>query len=154
MLIRRDTHHGLGGGWIFLIVIILLAILAFAAWTLYGRLRARRLGLPPPPLNPFSNRSNTRSTAPAYPAPAPGGLRGWLNDKLHAFKNRRYAEGAYEEPYSSSSGGGGGGGGIGGSTRGRGRGRGALDPDEAWDARVDNEAYYEEQELGLHAPAA
>jgi hypothetical protein len=31
-----------------------------------------------------------------------------------------------------------------------------LDPDEAWDARVDNEAgnpYYEEQELGLHDPS-
>jgi hypothetical protein len=32
--------------------------------------------------------------------------------------------------------------------------RGRLDPDEAWDARVGQEAYYEEQELGLHAPAA
>jgi hypothetical protein len=39
------------------------------------------------------------------------------------------------------------------------RGFGPLDPDDAWDARVGTEAdaygpggYYEEQELGLHAP--
>jgi hypothetical protein len=34
----------------------------------------------------------------------------------------------------------------------RGRGGNRLDPDEAWDSHVGNEAYYEEQELGLHAP--
>lgn len=38
------------------------------------------------------------------------------------------------------------------STTGRDRrGFGALDPDEAWDSRVGNE-YYEEQELGLQDP--
>lgn len=75
------------------------------------------------------------------PAPAPGGIQGWITDKIDAFRNRRTAGGAYE---STSRGGGGGGR----------RGFGPLDPDEAWDARVDNEAsgYYEEQELGLQDP--
>lgn len=61
-------------------------------------------------------------------------------------RNNRTAAGAYE-------------GGASGGGRGR-RGFGPLDPDEAWDARVGNEAdnygpggYYEEQELGLHEPA-
>jgi hypothetical protein len=139
MLIRRDSH-GLGGGWIFLIVVILLTILAFGSWVLYSRLRARRLGLPAPPLNPFS--SSRSSAAPPYPAPAPGGVVGWINDKVRAFKNRRHATGAYEEPYAAG----------GRSVRGR-SARGPLDPDEPWDAGVDNEAYYEEQELGLHAPS-
>lgn len=76
---------------------------------------------------------------------------GWVNDKMRAFKNRnnRTAGGAYEEPLNTM-----GGGNSGGR---RGRGFGPLDPDEAWDARVGNEAdaygpggYYEEQELGLH----
>jgi hypothetical protein len=138
MLTRRDSH-GLGGGWIFLIVVILLAILAFGSWVLYSRLRARRLGLPAPPLNPFS--SSRSSAAPPYPAPAPGGVVGWINDKVRAFKNRRHATGAYEEPYPA-----------GGRTGGR-SARGPLDPDEPWDAGVDNEAHYEEQELGLHAPS-
>jgi hypothetical protein len=57
---------------------------------------------------------------------------------MRKFKNRnnRYATGAYE----SSS-----------YERGRGAGH-RLDPDEAWDTRVGNEAHYEEQELGLHEP--
>jgi len=70
---------------------------------------------------------------------------GWINDKIRTFKNRnvRTATGAYE--------------GGGGGPRARGAG---LDPDEAWDSRVGPDAdghygpggYYEEQELGLHAP--
>lgn len=55
------------------------------------------------------------------------------------FKNRnaRTAAGAYEEP-------------TGVPARGGRRGFGPLDPDEAWDARVADEAgYYEEQELGV-----
>lgn len=76
-----------------------------------------------------------------------GGIQSWFGDQLHKFKNRnnRTAAGAYEgAPPSSNA-----------AAR---RGFGALDPDEAWDARVGNEAdtrygpggYYEEQELGLH----
>lgn len=59
-------------------------------------------------------------------------------------RNNRTAAGAYEGAPR---------GGAGGR-----RGFGPLDPDEAWDARVGNEAdnygpggYYEEQELGLHS---
>lgn len=65
-------------------------------------------------------------------------------------RNKRTAEGAYEGRLE-------GGTAYAGPTGGR-RGRG-LDPDEAWDARVGNEAdaygpggYYEEQELGLSTP--
>jgi hypothetical protein len=129
----------MNGGVVFLIVLIFLLIGGYGGWVLYSRLQAKRNDLPPPSLNPFSRAG---STAPNYPAPAPGGIRGWFEAQVHKFKNRnnRYATGAYEEPSGYS---------------GAGRGRGAghrLDPDEAWDARVGNEAFYEEQELGLHAP--
>ncbi|KAF2814147.1 uncharacterized protein BDZ99DRAFT_567819 [Mytilinidion resinicola] len=139
----RPKKHGISGWAVFLIVLLILLILAAVAWVAYSRLRARRLGLPPPPLNPFAaSRSGPSSN---YPAPAPGGLKGWLDTQVRKFKNRRYASGAYEEPTGY-------GGAGGGAPRGR-AGHGPLDPDEAWDARVGNEAYYEEQELGLHAPA-
>ncbi|KAF2191210.1 hypothetical protein K469DRAFT_366584 [Zopfia rhizophila CBS 207.26] len=124
-------------GWAIFIIILLLAIIGgYGGWVLWSRMRAKRLGLPPPSLNPFAS-----SPSPNYPAPAPGGIRGWIDTQVRKLKNRnnRSAAGAYEEP----------------STHGGPRGRGAghrLDPDEAWDARVGNEAYYEEQELGLHAP--
>lgn len=70
---------------------------------------------------------------------------GWVNDKVRSFRNRnnRTAGGAYEEP-------------LGSNVRGARRGFGPLDPDEAWDTRVGNEADaygpYEEQELGLTHP--
>ena len=105
--------------------------------------RARRLGLPPPSLNPF-NRARNDPAAYHAPAPAPSGIKGWFTDKFDALRNKRTAGGAYE---SSSFG----------ANRGRDRrGFGALDPDEAWDSRVGHEAdqsgYYEEQELGLQDP--
>lgn len=129
----------LSGGWIFLILVIVVALLAFAGWTLYARIRAQRLGLPPPSLNPFAKRSD----GPAFPAPRAGGLIGWVNDKIRALKNRRYASGAgYEEGRTN------------GATGGFRNAGSRLDPDEAWDARVGNEAYYEEQELGLHSTNA
>ncbi|KAH9883246.1 hypothetical protein F4778DRAFT_767423 [Xylariomycetidae sp. FL2044] len=114
-------------------------------------LRARRLGLPAPPLssyNPFS-RSGSSSSTSAYGTPRPrsGGIGGWFSARLSALRNPRSATGAYEQ---TSGGGRAGGGGAGGR-----RGFGPLDPDEAWDARVGHEAdygagagYYEEQELG------
>lgn len=100
--------------------------------------------LPPPSLTsfiPFVHKSDPSPYGP--PAPAPGGVSGWFNDQIRKFKNRnnRSAAGAYEGT---------------GSAPAR-RGFGPLDPDEAWDSRVGNEAdhygpggYYEEQELGLH----
>ncbi|TVY84260.1 hypothetical protein LSUE1_G000879 [Lachnellula suecica] len=135
---------GLGA---FFIIVAFLVVAGGAAWIIYTHLRARRLGLPTPTFasyNPFK-----RSERPyGAPGPAPGGVVGWVNDKLRGLKNRnnRSAGGAYEEPLSTN-------------VRGRAsnRGFGPLDPDDAWDARVGTEAdaygpggYYEEQELGLH----
>lgn len=117
---------------------IMLIIISFTQW------RARRLGLPAPSLNPFvRNRSRNAYTAPA---PAPSGIKGWITNKFNAMRSHSSAGGAYAST---------GNGGIG---RDR-RGFGPLDPDEAWDSRVGNEAdygvgYYEEQELGLQDPSA
>ncbi|PIA97446.1 hypothetical protein CB0940_06595 [Cercospora beticola] len=130
-------------GWgVFLIILVLLVIGGAGGYIGYTRWRANRLGLPPPPLNPFAKRRDDAT----YRAPAPraGGVVGWVTDKWNAVRNKRTAGGAYEST------------GYGGeSTRGGRRGFGPLDPDEAWDARVDHEAsgYYEEQELGLQDPA-
>lgn len=128
----------MNGGVIFLIILIFLALGGYGGWVLWSRLQARKLGLPPPSLNPF-NRSS--ASASNYPGPAPTGIQGWIQAQISKFKNRnkRYAAGAYEEPSGYN------------SARGRGAGS-RLDPDEAWDARVGNEAYHEEQELGLHEP--
>lgn len=142
----------MNGFLIFLIVIIFLVGGAYGGWVAYSRLRASRNGLPPPSLNPIAafRGSSGGSNSANYPGPAPTGIKGWIDAQVHKFKNRnnRYAAGAYE----SSSGGGAGAGGFGAGGRPRGAGN-RLDPDEAWDARVGNEAYYEEQELGLHEPA-
>jgi hypothetical protein len=102
--------------------------------------------LPPPGLSSFIPFRKQSSTPYGPPQPAPGGIVGWFNDRIRAFQNRgnRTAAGAYEEPLQ------------GGPGRGGRRGFGPLDPDEAWDSRVGNEAdaygaggYYEEQELGI-----
>ncbi|KAI5917083.1 hypothetical protein F4810DRAFT_83376 [Camillea tinctor] len=137
-------------GTFFIILFVLLAIAAIG-WIVFTQLRARRLGLPSPPLssyNPFA-RSDPDPYGP--PQPAPGGIRGWINDKLRRRGgNPRSAAGAYENP----SRGGGGGGARSNS------GFGPLDPDDAWDTRVHAEAdvygsggYYEEQELGYRGGA-
>lgn len=141
----------------FVIALVIILFFAAAGWILFTHFRARRLGLPAPTFssyfqNPFSSSSSTQPYS--APRPAPGGVVGWVNDKVRAFKNRnnRTAGGAYEEPLNTMGSGNAGAGGR------RGRGFGPLDPDEAWDARVGTEAdaygpggYYEEQELGLHA---
>lgn len=65
-------------------------------------------------------------------------MTGWFNNQVRKFKNRnnRSAAGAYEPSFAGAAG------------RGGGAARG-LDPDEAWDARVGNEAdgygYYGEE---------
>ncbi|KAK2070274.1 hypothetical protein P8C59_004784 [Phyllachora maydis] len=131
------------------LTLFLLIVAAAIGWILFTRLRASRLGLPPPPLTSYIPFYHPSAAATPYgPAqPAPGGVAGWVSDRIRAFKQRnaRTAAGAYE---SATRGGGGGGVGR--------RGFGPLDPDDAWDARVGNEAdaygpggYYEEQELGL-----
>lgn len=130
---NHDDHHGLSGWAIFIIVIVVLLAVAAAGWFLWAYWRKRQ-------------GASSRN----YPAPAPGGVIGWFNGKIRSLKNKRYAAGSYEATGLS---------GAGSGQRGR---RGApMDPDEAWDTRVGNEAdsygpsgYYEEQELGLHPPNA
>ncbi|KFG84579.1 hypothetical protein MANI_017385 [Metarhizium anisopliae] len=124
------------------ITIIVLLTAAVGGWVVFARMRARRLGLPPPTLSSYLPwKRNETPYGP--PQPAPGGVVGWFNDQVRKVKNRnnRSATGAYERP-------------LQGGSAGR-RGFGPLDPDEAWDARVGNEAdgygYYEEQELGRHS---
>jgi hypothetical protein len=146
------------------LVIILLLIAGGIGWIVYTRVRASQLGvcppfilplthhcaytdlsqLPPPPLRSYIPFLKT--SQPTYGVqPAPGGIIGWINDRIRIFRNRhnRTAAGAYE-------------GGSGPASRSR-RGFGPLDPDEAWDSRVGAEADYgygyEEQELGLHSHA-
>lgn len=122
-------------GWaIFLLIVaVFLALLALSlfAFSQYRIGRFDRI---------LGRQRNLGSYRP--PAPAPGGIRGLVSDAWSKVRNRRTAGGAYE---STSYGG----------ARGRdGRSAfGPLDPDGAWDARVDHEAdfagnYYEEQELG------
>lgn len=129
-----------------IIGVVILLFLAFAAFYAYRYYRSRRLGLPPPTLNPFTSQS--RVSTRNYPAQ--GGIVGWLQSTFRNVRNRRTAGGAYEGTSGS--------GGRAGRARG---GLGALDPDEAWDSRVGNEAdgyggrggaYHEEQELGLTNP--
>jgi hypothetical protein len=124
---------GAAGGLIFLLLILLVP-LAATIYILYTRLRAQRAGLPPPSLssyNPFAKR-----TRPSQNDPVSFGFVGWVRSKLHSSSSFR--GGTYEQPLGR-------------------RGARGLDPDEAWDARVGNEAdgygtggYYEEQELDLH----
>ncbi|KAI0478914.1 phosphoglycerate mutase-like protein [Xylariaceae sp. FL0804] len=147
----------------FFIVLFVLLIAAAIGWVVFTQLRARRLGvsspapshpvasLPAPPLssyNPFArHESSAYATSGGGGGGGGGGVWGRLSDKVRGFRggrNARSAAGAYEAPSSSSR-----------------RGFGALDPDDAWDARVGNEdgagGYYgagggggfEEQELGL-----
>lgn len=121
---------------LFFVLLILLIPFAAICYILFARFRARQAGLPPPPLssyNPFSSRSHSSQNSPTS-----SGILGWVRSKLHFSTSSGRGSGAYERPLG-------------------GRGRRGLDPDEAWDARVGNEAdgygaggYYEEQELGLH----
>ncbi|KAJ9138936.1 Acid phosphatase-like protein [Pleurostoma richardsiae] len=141
---------GLGTAGTIIVVIIVLAAAGALGWIVFSRWRAQRLGLPPPSWTSFIP---FRKSEPSYgpPQPAPGGVVGWFNDQVRKFRNRnnRTAAGAYEGGYSASGGGA--------AARSGRRGFGPLDPDDAWDARVGNEAdaygphgyYEEEQELGL-----
>ncbi|KAH7327917.1 hypothetical protein B0I35DRAFT_472684 [Stachybotrys elegans] len=138
------------GGIAIAVVVLLLA--AAIGWVVYTQMRARRLGLPAPSLSSYLPWSKSdQSYGP--PRPAPGGIVGWFNDKIRKMRNpnARSAAGSYEQPFQGSR-----------------RGFGPLDPDEAWDTRVDHEAgsygYYGEQELdtrtntggqyGMNVPSA
>ncbi|KAI0442356.1 hypothetical protein F4803DRAFT_551231 [Xylaria telfairii] len=108
----------------FFIVLAVLLVVAAVGWIVFTQLRARRLGLPSPPLSsyiPFAGSSHQSS----YGAqPRAGGVRGWISDRFQSLKNPRSAAGAYEP-----------------SAAGGRRGFGPLDPDDAWDARVGHETY-------------
>lgn len=105
------------------------------------------LQLPPPSLSSYLSWRRSDNSY-GTPRPASGGVVGWIKDRVRDFKkrNQRSAVGAYESSLHGAPG--------------RGRGAfGPLDPDEAWDARVGNEADgygdYEEQELdGAATPLA
>lgn len=79
--------------------------------------------LPPPPLSSYIPFLPSSSSPYGAPTPAPGGIVGWFNDRVRAFKNRnnRTAAGAYEGSHSTNA-------------------RG-LDPDDAWDTRVGGDPY-------------
>lgn len=120
----NDRNHGLSGWAIFILVIAILIIAAILIFIFYVR------------------RRNRRAASTPYPSPAPGGIVGWINDRIAALKRGRFRSGAGYEPSGS---------GLGqGAARGAGH---ALDPDEAWDVRVGNEAIYDDQELGLREPS-
>lgn len=121
------------GGLIFLLLILIIP-LAATIYILYRRIRAQRAGLPPPSLSSY-NPCATR-IRPSQNYPASSGFVGWVRSKVRSLSSSQ-SGGAYEEPLGR-------------------RGTRGLDPDEAWDARVGNEAdgysaggYYEEQELEL-----
>ncbi|KAK4134756.1 hypothetical protein BT67DRAFT_336785, partial [Trichocladium antarcticum] len=137
------------------LVIVLLLIATGIGWVVFTRIRAQRLGLPPPSLSsylPFLRPSPSSSYG--GPAPAPGGIVGWFNDRRSLFRNRnkRTAAGAYEGPAASSSPYNAG---YASTADGnRDRGRGPVDPDDAaWDSRVGGyNPYDEERELGPAPP--
>jgi len=84
-------------------------------------------------------RIRARRVSPNYPAPAPGGIVGWANDQWAKLKRGRFSQGTGYETARR--------GGADDRTR-------DADGDETWDANVGHDAYYEEQELGLHQPTA
>ncbi|KAI1821941.1 hypothetical protein F4861DRAFT_516806 [Xylaria intraflava] len=113
-----------GAAGTFFIVLFVLLVVAGIGWVVFTQLRARRLGLPSPPLSsyiPFARSSHQSSFGSQQPSA--GGIRGWISNRFRSLKNPRSAAGAYEP-----------------SAAGR-RGFGPLDPDEAWDARVGHETY-------------
>ncbi|KAI0426945.1 hypothetical protein F5Y09DRAFT_317532 [Xylaria sp. FL1042] len=128
----------------FFIVLVVLLVVAAIGWIVFTQLRARRLGIPSPPLSSYIPFARSSQSAYGGPQPRSGGVRGWISDRFQSLKNPRSAAGAYEQP----------------TAPGGRRGFGALDPDDAWDARVGHEtygAYYpDDQELedrGRHGRA-
>lgn len=136
------------GGWIGIAIALFIVaiVFAFIAFFIYRHLRARRLGIPPPSLNPFADSNRIRGGGG-------GGAVRWVKDKFYTLRRGRNAGGAYEGSARGPGAGGayGGFGGIGQRSSGRGSGFRGLDPDEAWDERVGTEAdyVYEEQGVGL-----
>jgi hypothetical protein len=126
----------LGPGWIFLIVVLVILVLAAAGVFLYLRLT--------------KNKRQSAREAGGFSSSSSNPVISFFQNTLQSLRNKRSQTGAGYE-----------GAGYADVTGSRGTGRaahgGPLDPDEAWDSRVGNEAdvygpggYYEETELGLH----
>ncbi|OJD14384.1 hypothetical protein AJ78_05259 [Emergomyces pasteurianus Ep9510] len=141
------------------IIILLLLLAAYIAWIAFTHFRARRSGLPPPPLKsyiPFTSAFSSSSQYhrdSSYPTPRSGGIGDWFRDKWDAMRNRRTARGAYEVPLDPGAGAGGH---HRGGAGGAGYAGGGYAHDEIWDSRVGEggyggagSQYYEEQELGM-----
>ncbi|KAI6247244.1 hypothetical protein HI914_04148 [Erysiphe necator] len=136
----------ISGAGAFFLTAFLLTIFTCTGWLIYTQLRARRLGIPTPTLssyNPFGNKNDYRG-----PDPAHGGFVGWVRDRVRIFKHRKAhsSTGGFDESFNNSI-----------RDRARNQGFSPLDPDEAWDTRVEAETgafepreYYEEQEFGRH----
>lgn len=154
-------------GWgLFFFLLFLLIVFAAAGWILFTQVRARRSGLPPPSWRsyvPFLKSGSGSGAFGNLPAPRSSNPLEWIKDQLSNLRRgrNRTAPGHYEEA------GGYGGGdsaalsayGGSGSAGGGGRGARGVDPDEAWDTQVGNEAdaydatgpagYHGERELDL-----
>ncbi|KAI1083484.1 hypothetical protein F5B20DRAFT_407519 [Whalleya microplaca] len=132
----------------FFIVLFVLLVVAAIGWVVFTQLRARRLGLPAPPLSsyiPFARPEPSPFADPPQPSSSGGGIGGWFRTKFAALRNRRSAAGAYEGHSLNDNS----------NSRARGGSSGPLDPDDAWDVRVGNEAdvpYYEEAGGGYEPP--
>ncbi|KAK4125542.1 hypothetical protein N657DRAFT_613487 [Parathielavia appendiculata] len=130
------------------LAIVLALIAAAAGWVIFTRVRASRLGLPPPPWRSYIPFLKSSSSSYGGPAPAPGGIIGWINDRIRIMRygrNTRTAAGAYESSSSYNAG-------YSGTTGGN-RGFDHLD-DDPWDSRVGGyNPYEEERELGLAPPS-
>lgn len=93
----------------FIIVIFVLVYFAAACflftnlliWFYWSFLnfQNRQLGLPQSTTLVFYNPFNNSFSQYGAPRPSPGGIMGWVNDRLRSFKNRnsRSADGAYEK---------------------------------------------------------
>ena len=78
----------MNGGWVFLIILLLLVAGAYFGWYFYAQWNAKKNGLPPPSMNPIAAFKASRGGAPNYPGPAPAGIKGWIDTQIHKFKNR------------------------------------------------------------------
>ncbi|KAL2168205.1 hypothetical protein VTG60DRAFT_264 [Thermothelomyces hinnuleus] len=126
-----------------ILALVLLLIGAGVGWIIFTRIRASRLGLPPPPLRSYIPFLSSGSTSyGGGPTPAPGGIVGWVNDKIRLMRhrNKRTAAGAYEGPSPTTPY-------YGGRYAARGNNPSAApEDDDPWDSRLRGYNPYEEDD--------